>query len=684
MNRYSRVWRLRGDGLPPPPRTSIAGEDGTSSARGTYPRVGHVAAQSASAASSASAAPSATAASSASAAASTIVAPSTATAACARSANLRRSPQEVDEIRGCQFQSEGSDHPDGAELGTELGRARSSLCAEGVQFDPGDSVRTPCALLTPPSHRTTFAAAMNGLVWNCRGIGGSRTVRDLVTLNQVHHPRFIFLCETRQSKDRVQRLHNRLGLKGFAGVSSEGLSGGLALFWDEHLYVEIKEANQRYIDAHIGTAPGNVTWRLTCVYGEPRVENRYLMWDKMRELKAKSDLPWTVVGDFNEAIWQFEHFSLTCRAESQMEAFRGALDDCALTDLGFRGVPFTYDNKRAGRKNVRVRLDRVVANDVWRDIFPDASVEHIVTSCSDRCLLLVRFHAEQLVQNKKRCRQYEIFWERASELPEIIEQAWAAAGDKSDLEAIQNCLSNVMKSLQGWSSRKFGNILKQLKEVRTELEELLSSGADSAKVRVVQDKLNELLYKEEMLWLQRSRINWLREGDRNTKFFHGKVVWRAKKNKITKLKDANGNWISSPAELESLATAYFQDLFTRDANLNPEEIVALFENKVSVEMNEMLCQEFTDREISDALFQIGPLKAPGTDEVGFPDDHVEDLQHPEADLTKGKQVIDLSGSMPKSTHAITVAPRWEVPDANHAKLNIDGAFVKENGTLRLA
>ena len=104
-----------------------------------------------------------------------------------------------------------------------------------------------------------------------------------------------------------------------------------------------------------------------------------------------------------------------------MEAFRGALDDCALTDLGFRGVPFTYDNKRAGRKNVRVRLDRVVANDVWRDIFPDASVEHIVTSCSDHCLLLVRFHAEQLVQNKKRCRQYEIFWERASELPEIIE-----------------------------------------------------------------------------------------------------------------------------------------------------------------------------------------------------------------------------------------------------------------------
>jgi hypothetical protein len=30
-------------------------------------------------------------------------------------------------------------------------------------------------------------------------------------------------------------------------------------------------------------------------------------------------------------------------------------------------------------------------------------------------------------------------------------------------------------------------------------------------------------------------------------------------------------------------------------------------------MNEDLCKDFTDEEIGDALFQVGPLKAPGPD-----------------------------------------------------------------------
>jgi hypothetical protein len=93
-----------------------------------------------------------------------------------------------------------------------------------------------------------------------------------------------------------------LGLRGFVGVDSDGLSGGLALFWNDQLIVEIQSMCERYIDVHVRLAEGEPQWHLTCVYGEPRVENRHQMWSLLQSLKTQSDLPWCVMGDFNEAM----------------------------------------------------------------------------------------------------------------------------------------------------------------------------------------------------------------------------------------------------------------------------------------------------------------------------------------------------------------------------------------------
>ena len=57
--------------------------------------------------------------------------------------------------------------------------------------------------------------------------------------------------------------------------------------------------------------------------------------------------------------------------------------------------------------------------------------------------------------------------------------------------------------------------------------------------------INDLLDSEELIWQQRSKVQWLGLEDCNTKYFHSKASKRRKKNTITRLKDEEGNWCDS-------------------------------------------------------------------------------------------------------------------------------------------
>ena len=44
------------------------------------------------------------------------------------------------------------------------------------------------------------------------------------------------------------------------------------------------------------------------------------------------------------------------------------------------------------------------------------------------------------------------------------------------------------------------------------------------------------------MWQQRSHIQWLKNGDQNTKFFHGTATQRKRRNFLKGLRDENGVW----------------------------------------------------------------------------------------------------------------------------------------------
>jgi hypothetical protein len=106
-----------------------------------------------------------------------------------------------------------------------------------------------------------------------------------------------------------------------------------------------------------------------------------------------------------------------------------------------------------------------------------------------------------------------------------------------------------------------------------------------------------------------------------------------------------------------LKRAQLQELFTRDPSLNADRLLDMVHEKVTSEMNADLCKDFTAEEISDALFQIGPLKAPGTD--GFP---ARFYQRNWA--TMKAEVFFVTGQIPEGGNdtAIILIPKIDQPE----------------------
>jgi hypothetical protein len=152
--------------------------------------------------------------------------------------------------------------------------------------------------------------------------------------------------------------------------------------------------------------------------------------------------------------------------------FREVLSYCDLHDIGFFGLPWTYDNKQAGDWNVRVRLDRAVATPNWTQWFPQVRLQHLVSASSDHCQIFLDLEQEPNQRPQQRIMRYEIMWEREESLPQEIKMAWEHGESVKNLGDVAGRLRGVMTSLKKWSLDKFDAVMKELDKIKQKIEEL--------------------------------------------------------------------------------------------------------------------------------------------------------------------------------------------------------------------
>ena len=126
-------------------------------------------------------------------------------------------------------------------------------------------------------------------------------------------------------------------------------------------------------------------------------------------------------------------------------------------------------------------------------------------------------------------------------------------------------------------------------------------------------ELEEWQTREEIRLKQKSCELWLKEGDKNSKFFHASPLIRRRRNNISKIKLENGERIYSRENIEKYFGDPFNQLFSTSNPSFPVDLEKLIEPSNLAAENAKLLKIPSEEEIQRTIFEMNPLKAPGLD-----------------------------------------------------------------------
>ena len=411
--------------------------------------------------------------------------------------------------------------------------------------------------------------------------------------------------------NKLQLVKRKCGFSEGLCFSSVGLSGGIGFWWRD-INAHVVSYSTHHVSVEIRNDEDVVVWTAVGIYGWPETSNKHLTWALMREIRESTMGPIIFFGDFNEILHVSEKEGGVIRRDCLIDAFRDAVDSCGVHDLGYRGGKFTWKRGIDENTMIRERLDRFLASEDWNTLFPHSMVRNFPIYKSDHAPILLETTTAHRGRGSKKRFHFESLWLSNPACHEVVRQSWIGGMGDEMAARVERCGAD----LSGWAATTFGDIKKRIKRKEEELElwqSKIPDGAMLGKCREIVNELDELNRLHESYWFARSRANEMKDGDKNTAYFHHKASQRKQRNLITKIQDDTGEWQTEEKEVGRVIHDYFSDMFSSSMPSDFEAALAGIEARVDGTANEVLMAEPTGDEVRTALFQMHPNKAPGID-----------------------------------------------------------------------
>lgn len=186
---------------------------------------------------------------------------------------------------------------------------------------------------------------MRTTAWNCRGLGIDSTVRRLKEIHRQYLPDIICLSETKQQDDHIRDIGSQLEIPNYFSVPHVVLSGGLVIYWKQHVQLSVLSSSPNLIDCTV--LYNGSSFYLSFVYGHSVPSMRHQVWERLERLAfQRRNEAWFALLDFNELLGNHEKLGGRIRSEASFADFRTMVRHCDFTDVSTISNRFSCVSKR--------------------------------------------------------------------------------------------------------------------------------------------------------------------------------------------------------------------------------------------------------------------------------------------------------------------------------------------------
>nr|XP_023895018.1 uncharacterized protein LOC112006928 [Quercus suber] len=356
------------------------------------------------------------------------------------------------------------------------------------------------------------------------------------------------VMETCISGSRASEILRTLPYDGIHTIDLVDYARGIWLLWrGDMVDMDVLTAMEQEILAIVKVLSSPSPWLLSSIYGSPRFEERQILWDNLCSVSLLHDLPWTIVGDYDDVIDGTEKLGgkpeVIDKGDSKLKKLRSVCGEevyktvvDALLELN--------DYNSSGRTL----------------LFPNANVTHFPRVSSDHCPLLLRLF-ENGQRRLERSIRFEKMWLNHPGFQQVVEKAWEF------MPSLGLAISTFKNLASTWNKEIFGNIFARKRQLLPRirgLQKALAAQPSAFLISLEQELSLEyasLLNQEEDFWALKSRVDWQLFGDRNTAFYHTKTIIKRKHNQIRRIMNQSGEWIEDEDQVMDIVLSVFKVLY---------------------------------------------------------------------------------------------------------------------------